>query len=179
MAPLWDGSVRTVAQALVGCRLVSDRPPGRTSITITEAEAYGGTNDPASHAFRSKTTRNSPMFARAGTIYVYRSYGLHWCLNIVTGPEDDPQAVLIRSGLPEEGHDLMIERRGREDHLTDGPGKLTTALGIDRSADGWHLDDIGWLSIVGGQMPVEYAWKPRVGLTKAADRPWRCVLVRD
>lgn len=73
----------------------------------------------------------------------------------------------------------MIERRGREDHLTDGPGKLTAALGIDGSADGWHLDHIGWLSIVGGQMPVEHAWKPRVGLTKAADRPWRCVLVRD
>lgn len=146
---------------------------------ITEAEAYGGFNDPASHAFRSRTARNSPMFARAGTIYVYRSYGLHWCLNIVTGPADDPQAVLIRSGQPEDGRDLMIKRRGRNDHLTDGPGKLTSALGIDGSADGRHLDDIGWLSIIPKQMPVQHAWKPRVGLTKAADRPWRCVLVRD
>lgn len=176
---LWDGSVREVASALIGCQVITDGPRGRTTITITEAEAYGGADDPASHAFRSRTARNGPMFARAGTIYVYRSYGLHWCLNIVTGQVNEPQAVLIRAGMPGEGRDLMIERRGRHDHLVDGPGKLTAALGIDGAVDGLHLDDIGWVSIVPRDKPVEVAWKPRVGLTKAADRPWRCVLVRD
>ena len=173
---VWDGKSLAVARALVGSVLVTIGPAGRTSVIITEAEAYGGADDPASHAFRGRTERNAPMFARAGTIYVYRSYGLHWCLNVVTGGVGDAQAVLVRAGEPGEGRSLMEERRGRSDHLADGPGKLTAALGIDGWFDGKHLEELDNLTITPPGRPVTVDWKPRVGLTRAPERPWRCVL---
>lgn len=173
----WDGPALAVARSLVGSVLTTESTVGRTSVTITEVEAYGGSDDPASHAFRGRTPRNAPMFGPGGTIYVYRSYGLHWCLNIVTGEADDPQAVLIRAGWPGEGRELMEQRRGRVDHLADGPGKLTAALGIDDSIDGMHIEVLETVSITGPGSQVDCEWKRRVGLTLAADRPWRCVLI--
>ncbi|MDH3194006.1 MAG: DNA-3-methyladenine glycosylase [Acidimicrobiia bacterium] len=174
---LWDGTAITVAQALIGATLATKSPSGVTSVTISEAEAYGGIDDPASHARRGQTERNSPMFGPAGTLYVYRSYGIHWCLNVVTGAVGDPQAVLIRAGIPQQGLDLMVERRGRCDHLVDGPGKLTQALGIDNSLDGRRIEQVDWLSITAPDRAPMVEWKPRVGLTKAAERRWRCVLL--
>lgn len=174
---LWDGTAVAVARALVGATLTTEGPLGLTSVMITEAEAYGGSDDAASHAWRGQTGRNSPMFGPAGTLYVYRSYGIHWCLNVVTGAAGDPQAVLIRSGIPQQGHELIVERRGRFDHLADGPGKLTQALAIDNSIDGRHVEEVASLSIVAPDRAPTVVWKPRVGLTRAAERPWRCVLL--
>ncbi len=174
---LWDGTAFAVAEALIGATLTTEGPEGQTSVTITEAEAYGGSDDPASHAWRGQTARNSPMFGPAGTLYVYRSYGIHWCLNVVTGAVGDPQAVLIRAGIPHQGQELIVQRRGRLDHLADGPGKLTQALGIDGSMDGCHFERVESLSIVAPKRAPTVVWKPRVGLTRAIERPWRCVLV--
>lgn len=173
----WDGPPLVVARSLVGAVLTTESAVGRTSVMITEVEAYGGSDDPASHAFRGRTPRNAPMFGPGGTIYVYRSYGLHWCLNIVTGGVDDPQAVLIRAGVPREGRELMEQRRGRIDHLADGPGKLTAALGIDNSIDGMQVEALEMMSVTGPGRQVDCEWKRRVGLTRAPDRPWRCVLI--
>jgi DNA-3-methyladenine glycosylase len=100
-------------------------------ILINEVEAYAGADDPASHAFKGETARTAPMFGPPGTVYVYRSYGIHWCVNIVTGDIGEAQAVLIRGGRVTEGMDTVVMRRGRTDHLADGPGKLTQALAID------------------------------------------------
>lgn len=172
---LWDGPVLAVAQSLVGATLTTEGFRGSTRITITEAEAYGGSDDPASHAFGGQTVRNSPMFGPAGTLYVYLSYGMHWCLNVVTGEVGDPEAVLIRAGIPNQGQELIIERRGRTDHLADGPGKLTQALGVDDSLNGRHIGHVSCLSIVAPRRAPVVEWKPRVGLARAVERPWRCV----
>ena len=127
--PDLGGPVDVVARRLLGCVLWTDFG-GRTAVRITEVEAYGGHDDPASHAFRGRTPRNGSMFESAGTLYVYRSYGIHWCANVAVGRQGDGQAVLVRGGVVTDGHSTVLQRRGRADHLTDGPGKLTQALGI-------------------------------------------------
>ena len=118
------------------------------------------------------------MFAAAGTLYVYRSYGAHWCANVVTGREGEGQAVLMRGGLPEWGVETMISRRGRDDHLCDGPGKLTQALGMDGRHDGLVLAagrEMGMEE--SGMGPLEWRSTPRVGISKATERLWRLVAV--
>ena len=164
------------ARRLLGCLLISEIG-SRTALVIAETEAYGGPDDPASHAFAGPTARNRSMFGEAGTWYVYRSYGVHWCLNLVTGPAGEGQAVLLRGGRPTEGEAMMRSRRGRPDHLTDGPGKLTQALGITGEQDG--------TSAFTGRLRLEPAppphpsrilSTPRIGITKAAARPWRFLL---
>lgn len=175
-----DASVVEVAHMLLGRRLTSTVDGRPTSVILDEVEAYGGADDAASHAFRGRTPRNWPMFEAAGTLYVYRSYGIHWCANVVTGRPDDPQAVLLRGGVVDEGLDTVIARRSRTTDLTDGPGKLTQALGIDGTHSGTRLDD-GPVAISDGPVvsgPVRAT--PRIGITKAVDRPWRFLLdVRD
>jgi len=146
-------------------------------VLLNEVEAYGGSDDPASHAFRSKTKRNEPMFGAAGTVYVYRSYGIHWCLNIVTGNVGDPEAVLLRGGTVVEGKDAAITRRRRPDHLADGPGKLAQALHITGDSSGSVLGD-GVLTISGLGIVDGYQVTPRIGITKATEREWR-FLSRD
>jgi len=146
-------------------------------VLLNEVEAYGGTDDPASHAFRSKTKRNEPMFGAAGTVYVYRSYGIHWCLNIVTGNADEPQAVLLRGGTVVAGQDAATVRRGRPDHLADGPGKLAQALHITGASSGSVLG-AGVLTISGLGTLDGYEETPRIGITKATGREWR-FLSRD
>ena len=174
--PDLSGPPQVVARRLLGCRLWTDIG-GRTEIILTEVEAYGGHDDPASHAYRGRTARNGSMFGPAGTLYVYRSYGIHWCANVATGPSGQGQAVLLRGGLVVDGEEMIRKRRGRADHLTDGPGKLTEALGITGGHDGTNVAD-GPVRIEGGD-PVDAAdirTSTRVGITKEASRLWRFVL---
>ena len=134
------GPVNEVARRLLGATIWTEFGD-RTSVRITEVEAYGGIDDAASHAYRGRMPRNGSMFGPAGTLYVYRSYGIHWCVNIVTGRVGKGQAVLVRAGEIIVGEDVIRSRRGRGDHLTDGPGKLTQALGITGDHDGADLND--------------------------------------
>jgi len=163
----------TVAPALLGAVLVVGGCIGR----IVEVEAYGGEDDPASHAYRGRTPRNAPMFERAGTLYVYRSHGIHWCANVVTGEPGDAQAVLIRAIEPLAGIDDMLRRRSPvtdRRRLTDGPGKLCAALGIDGAGNGLDLcDPTSPVRLRRGAAPSAIGSSPRIGISVAADRPWR------
>jgi DNA-3-methyladenine glycosylase len=175
---LLSGDVWSVAEGLLGWGLVSDVGGKRTAVTITETEAYAGADDPASHAYRGRTRRNGSMFERAGTLYVYRSYGIHWCMNVVVGEEGLPHAVLLRGGEPTAGVASMEQRRGRQSNLTDGPGKLCQALGVDGGHDGADLRS-GVLRLepglgLGGRS-VERT--PRIGISRAVEHRWRFVVV--
>ena len=174
----WGGPVLEVAEGLLGKRLVTMVGGTSTSVILCEVEAYGGADDPASHAHAGPRPRNLTMFRAAGTLYVYRSYGIHWCANVVTGPPGQGQAVLLRGGLPERGVEAMVARRGRVDHLCDGPGKLTQALGLEGRHDGLRLDDAKevWLEDTGYRAP-EWRATSRVGISKATNRPWRLLAV--
>ena len=171
-----DGDVADVARRLLGCRLSTDFDGASTTVVIDEVEAYGGADDPASHAYRGPTKRNTSMFAAAGTLYVYRSYGVHWCANIVTGLEDEPSAVLLRGGIAVVGADVMQERRGRRDHVTDGPGKLCAALGITGQDDGTSVAD-GPVRLIPAEKPpgAVIVTGPRIGISREVDRPWRFI----
>lgn len=142
---------------------------------IIEVEAYMP-DDPASHTYNGRTARNATMFGPPGHLYVYLSYGMHQCANVVTGDEGNGQAVLIRSIAPLAGVDVMRRRRGdRPDRvLADGPGKLCQALGIDARHDGIDLRT-GSVCILddGTARPAAPIVGPRVGITKAAETPWR------
>ena len=148
---------------------------------IVEVEAYGGTDDAASHAARGPTPRNAPMFARAGTVYVYFTYGMHWCANIVTGPPGDAQAVLLRAVVPLTGLDAIRAARPRarrERDLADGPAKLCQALGIGAWANGVDLGRRGAAPSItllddGVAPPAEPTTGPRIGISVATDTPWR------
>lgn len=162
-----------VAAELLGKLLVVDRDGWVVSGRIVETEAYTS-DDPASHSFRGPTPRNRVMFGPAGHLYVYLSYGIHRCANVVTGVEGDGQAVLLRAVDPVEGIELMRKRRGREP-LADGPGKLCHAFGIDLGDNGAELHGSAGIRIVddGTPVPTEPLAGPRIGITRAVDRPWR------
>lgn len=148
---------------------------GVASGRIVETEAYLP-DDPASHTFNGPTQRNRVMFGPPAHLYVYLSYGIHRCANVVTGPEGSGQAVLIRAVEPVDGIETMRVRRGRPDReLANGPGKLCQALGIGLRHDGADLLGAGGVSIVddGVPPPPQPLVGPRVGITKAVDRPWR------
>ena len=176
-ADLFAGSVFEVAPRLLGCRLRTAFGRRPVEVMLTEVEAYAGGDDPASHAFRGRTKRNAAMFEAAGTLYVYRSYGLHWCMNVVVGPPDLPHAVLLRAGQVTEGTAVVQARRGRSSHLTDGPGKLAEALGVTGAHDGTSLV-VGPVRLVHGTHPpgARIITTSRIGITKAVDRPWRYIL---
>lgn len=145
------------------------------TIRLDEVEAYRGRDDPASHAHRGLTRRNQPMFGPAGTIYIYLSYGIHWCMNVVTGKEGDPQAVLLRGGTVVDGTTIVEKRRGRRDHLADGPGKLGQALGVNAELSGSSLNE-GPVTLSGlNTIQGAYTATPRIGISTAKDRPWRFV----
>ncbi len=139
------------------------------TVVLTEVEAYGGTQDPASHAF-TRTPRSEIMYGPSGRLYVYRSYGIHHCANIVTGPTETASAVLLRAGRVIEGIELARERRGATvpDHqLARGPGNFARALGIT-------LDDLGTPIAAGPRVEeITIVSGPRVGVSRAADVPWR------
>lgn len=137
------GSALEVAPKLLNALLVSDIDGTIVTLRITEVEAYlGVAEDPGSHAFRGKTERNSSMFLRGGHVYVYRSYGMHWCANVVAGPEGEAGAVLVRAGEVTEGRETALARRmatgkvRRPADLASGPGRLCAALGITGDIDG-------------------------------------------
>ena len=175
----YAGDALTVAPQLLNKLMATaDGRVGR----IVEVEAYHGEQDPASHAFRGRTARNAVMYGPPGHLYVYLSYGLHWCANVVCGPPGEPQAVLLRALEPIDGLDLMRRARWRDQRRQDdrdlcrGPGRLCQALGIDRSFDGADL--VGraatvWLADDGVPAPDHPLATPRVGISVAADRLWR------
>ena len=173
-----EGHVEKAARSILGMRLRTEFRDQVTELLLTEVEAYGGSDDAASHAYRGPKEGNRSMFGPPGTLYVYRSYGMHWCANVVTGLEGTARAVLLRGGVPLEGEALMQQRRGRLDHIADGPGKLAQALGIDGSHDGTNVVD-GPVRLLPrlGEAPSIVA-TPRIGVAKAKDRAWRFVLVR-
>ena len=162
-------SVHEVAPDLLGATLLVDGVGGR----IVEVEAYDGA-DPASHGFRGRTPRNASMFGPPGHAYVYRSYGIHWCLNLVCEDEGSPAAVLLRALRPEHGLDRMRERRGLEEErlLCAGPGRLCQALGVTREHDGLRLD-VPPFELRPPATPVEVVAGPRIGISRAAELPWR------
>lgn len=176
---LLAGSVFDVARRLLGCRIRTEFGGTVTEVALAEVEAYAGVDDPASHAYRGQTARNGAMFGPAGTLYVYRSYGLHWCMNVVVGPPDLPHAVLLRGGTVTEGLGTVQHRRGRHDHLTDGPGKLCEALGVTGDLNGTSVFD-GPVRLRSGSLSHRdtILATPRVGITKAVDEPWRFVVAR-
>jgi DNA-3-methyladenine glycosylase len=219
----FDRPATEVAPDLLGCILWHASPAGLVATRLVEVEAYRGAIDPASHAFRGRTARNAVMFGPAGHAYVYFSYGMHYCVNLVCEPAGCGEAVLLRAGAVVAGADLARRRRyglpdtaadavdgtspgdggttktggsgtsagrirSRELNLARGPGRLCQALGIDRSLDG--ADACGPSSPLGisppsaADPPVAAAAStiaagPRVGISRAADRPWRYWLAGD
>jgi DNA-3-methyladenine glycosylase len=141
---------------------------------IVEVEAYRQ-DDPASHSFRGPTPRNRAMFGPAGHLYVYFTYGMHWCANVVTGADGVGSAVLLRAVVPVAGIELMRERRGGRAALADGPAKLCQAFAIGPEHDGVDLctPDGVWLLDDGVAPPRRPLVGPRVGITRAVDVPWR------
>jgi DNA-3-methyladenine glycosylase len=162
-------SVHEVAPELIGATLLFDGVGG----VIVEVEAYDQ-DDPASHSYGGLTPTRVSMFGPAGHAYVYRSYGIHWCLNFVCGPEERAEAALVRALAPTRALDAMRERRGVEAEraLCSGPGKLCQALGITRAADGLPLDEPPFALLARDEEPP-IAVGPRIGITRAVEQPWR------
>jgi DNA-3-methyladenine glycosylase len=165
-------SVHDVAPDLIGVTFLCGGAGG----VIVEVEAYDH-GDPAAHSFAGRTERNATMFALPGRAYVYRSYGIHWCVNFVCDDVGVAAAVLIRALEPTHGIDVMRERRGVDDvrALCSGPGKLCQALGITREHDGKRLDRLPF-RLLEREFTPEIVRTPRVGITKAVEQPWRYVL---
>jgi DNA-3-methyladenine glycosylase len=162
-------SVHEVAPELIGATLLVDGVGG----TIVEVEAYDQ-DDPAAHSFRGRTARTASMFGPPGHAYVYRSYGIHWCLNLVCAEDGRAEAALVRALEPTRGLEAMRERRGLEAArlLCSGPGKLCQALGIARVHDGLPLDEPPF-ELVARESEQPLAVGTRVGITRAIERPWR------
>jgi DNA-3-methyladenine glycosylase len=168
--------VDVVAPELLGQRLVR----GDVVLRITEVEAYGGPGDSASHARHGRTARNAVMWGPGGHAYLYLCYGLHWMLNVSTGPEEEAAAVLIRGAEAEAGLDLVLQRRGAKPGargLLAGPGKVGQALALGRGFDGQALFRAGGLELREGPPPARIEASPRIGIGFATDadqaRPWR------
>jgi DNA-3-methyladenine glycosylase len=171
LSELLAGSVHDAAPGLIGWTLLVDGVGGR----IVEVEAYAA-DDPASHSYRGPTDRTEVMFGPPGRLYVYRSYGLHWCANVVCEPEGRGAAVLLRALEPTHGLDEMRARRGLGDPrlYCSGPGRLTQALGLTRHHNGADMTRPPF-ALVPPAAPIAVARTPRIGITKAVEKPWRYV----
>ena len=188
------GSAVEVAPALLGCVIEHETAEGLVAVALTEVEAYHGKADPASHAYRGQTRRNAVMFGPPGHTYVYFTYGMHFCVNLVCLPEGTASAVLLRAGRVVEGTGLATARRvapGRQGRdLARGPARLCQALGITREQNGADVCDPGSPLRVrwpegqsgagsGGPASLPVSRGPRVGVSAAGDRPWRFWLTGD
>jgi DNA-3-methyladenine glycosylase len=173
----YDRETEAVSRDLLGAVLECRTPEGIVSGRIVETEAYIGEHDPACHAAAGKTDRTKWLYGPPGTAYVYFIYGVHWCFNAVTRAAGDPSAVLVRALEPLDGIDAMRQRRpaARADRdLTNGPGKLCAALGIDGRHNGLRLDRLPLRIRAGEPVPdSEVLVSPRIGITKAAHWPLR------
>lgn len=179
----FDRPVLEVAPDLLGRTLVCDLPEGPVELRLTEVEAYDGPNDPGSHAYRGRTARNAVMFGEPGHVYVYFTYGMHFCMNLVCGPQGTPSGVLLRAGEVVAGADLARKRRPtarRDAELAQGPARLTLALGVDRSLDGADAcpaspaDSPFRMSTGSPPPPGLVVSGPRTGVSGAgAETPWR------
>ncbi len=167
-----------MAPTLLGCWVVTDRPAGRVALRLTEVEAYAGDGtDPAAHSHRGPTPRAAVMFGPPGRLYVYFSYGVHWCANVVVGAEGQGSAVLLRAGDVVVGEELAASRRPsarRPRDLARGPARLTQALAIgpdDKDAD--LLDPSSSVRLHRAEPPADVSAGPRVGISVATELPWR------
>ncbi len=173
----FDRSAPQLATALLGRVLVCTRPEGAVSVRLTEVEAYTGADDPASHAYRGRTVRNAVMFGPPGFVYVYFTYGMHYCMNLVAGPGTTAGAVLLRAGEVVDGLDLARRRRPaarRDTELAQGPARLTQALGVGREQNG---EPVGGevFRLLPGTPPASRLVRegPRTGVAQGADTPLR------
>jgi DNA-3-methyladenine glycosylase len=185
-------SAPAVAVDLLGAWITTRSPEGDVTVRITEVEAYGGADDPGSHAFRGRSARNDAMFAEPGRLYVYWHLGLHYCVNIVTSPTGHPSAVLLRAGEVVDGVELAWARRARagvvdtDRQLARGPARLAVALGLDVSANRADVTEAGGAVVVhrreNATRPA-LASGPRVGVggegADGARFPWRMWLVGE
>jgi DNA-3-methyladenine glycosylase len=176
-----------VAPELLGCVLEHQTAAGLVAVELTEVEAYAGASDPASHAYRGETARNAVMFGPPGHAYVYFTYGMYFCVNLVCAPDGSASAVLLRAGRIVEGEELALARRSRGASsvsfrdLARGPARLCLALDIDRSQDGADVCvaasplRMRWpqARTTDRSAQIKVASGPRVGISRAADRPWR------
>jgi DNA-3-methyladenine glycosylase len=179
----FDRPATDVAPDLLGMLLVHDSPRGRVAGRIVEVEAYQGPEDLAAHSARGRTPRNTVMFGPPGHLYVYLIYGLHHCANVVCGPGDKPEAVLLRAAEITDGLELARLRRGSvpDRRLASGPGNLGAAFGLDRSLDGTDLL-AGSVRLVAGRSPARIQRSSRIGVDYAgawAERPMRFSISDD
>ena len=186
MTRAWfDRSALEVAPELLGALLVHDTPRGRVAGRIVETEAYRGPEDLAAHSAKGRTSRNAVMFGPPGHAYVYLIYGLHHCLNVVCGPGEKPEAVLIRAVAIEDGESLARQRRGSTvppERLAAGPGNLCAAFGIDRSLNGADLMAGGALRLIAPGADSPIVSRRRIGVDYAGEwalRPWRFLVAGD
>lgn len=175
---------RDLAPDLLGTVLVHDRDGDRRAGRIVEVEAYCGAADPAAHTFRGETPRNRTMFGPPGLLYVYFSYGMHWCANVVCGDEGDGVAVLLRALAPVDGLEAMYGSRGapakRDRDLCSGPGKLTQAMAVAGDHDGADLVTDDRLHLVVDDADVgDVVQTTRIGISVAVDEPWRWYVAGD
>jgi DNA-3-methyladenine glycosylase len=171
-----SGEAYEVAPMLLGWIISHRSDAGTVTVALTEVEAYAGESDPASHAYRGRSPRNSVMFGPAGFLYCYFTYGMHWCCNVVTGPDGKASAVLLRAGRVVEGVDLARTRRGErvsELSLARGPANLAQALGLGREQNGADLLSGGTVSLSPGSVSGQVSSGPRVGISVAHETPWR------
>jgi DNA-3-methyladenine glycosylase len=169
-----------VAPGLLGCVLERETADGIVAIALTEVEAYAGEADPASHAYRGRTARNAVMYGPPGHAYIYFTYGMHFCVNVVCLPAGTAAAVLLRAGQVTAGEELARRRRpggGPARDLARGPARLCQALGIDRTLDGADLCDtaspLRFGTTIRSAEKIAISTGPRVGVREAADVPWR------
>ena len=177
----YEAPAPLVARRVLGKVLVRVVGDARMAGIIVETEAYRGTGDPASHAFRGRTPRSSVMFGEPGHAYVYFSYGSHYCLNLTAEPSGSPAAVLVRAIEPVEGVSIMRRNRRVEEmkNLASGPGKLTEALAIDGDLNGEDLVTSARLFLEDGPPPSAVLSSPRVGVSSGAGRRWRFFVARS
>lgn len=175
-----------VARDLIGCVLFHESPEGRTAVRLVETEAYRGVLDPGSHGFRGITPRTQVMYGPPGRLYVYFTYGMHWCANLVSAKEGHCEGVLLRAGEPLEGIELMRERRGgiaKDTLIASGPGRLAQAMGLGREHNGmsvlrgsevWCIED----ALTEGFRRGEVVQTPRIGLAvgRGDEIPWRWLI---